>query len=1038
MKKVIKKCIAAAGAFVIILQLVPTVMAETEKMPMFRYEPDSLEGIRDIGGEGLPELSKTASASAPALGEVSQSVYPDETLAIVGDGLDGAVLNIWSEGELRKVEPLRSDNTKMQVTVPADMKKSTMLIWPERDGDIGAPLRVNYPIVWWWDREDMYAGVAGQEISFCGQGLYIEGNEPKAYVKYDNGEMERLEITEQSPYKIKAVLPGDLPVGRQCSFYLHNGTGGNYGWSEPCAITVIEKNYKEEAELPVIKAEDYGATAGAGDDSAAIKMAVSRAKELGGAVIEFGPGEYNISEPIDISGTYENGIILKGAAMGEYDLASRLEADEIEHRGISIDGTVIRFSEPALMPDYMILCKADNAVIKDMTLIGADYGNKSQYNLWIKGKNITVDHVRMIKIDARDLNPSDAASFGIAGNMMIDNNSRAIAIKECEFHTQAAAISIFYNQGIYGWGEFSDEYRIKNVKIDGCNFYGYATGTYQRAQALGKNLMAGESSAAVRASGCENVSIENCIMQGYDKEHAKTLTRTLYVAQGGRKFYAANNIDKNVGKHPSSNADGNTGEQWLFHGGDAPGIFNISYASDTKVTLRKDNIKLYDYGGNAINAGTTFDVSGSKIPRGMPLGSYYYAYIISGKGAGQYRAVTSTNEKGTEVDLTVDKPWNIVPDETSIICIISMFTNNIIYNNKIVNDEKVLAMDHKSGGVLFYYSAADNIVANNNFKNVVFGVGTDFRFKMPALWLNFRDNKLSGMRELEKNACQGGDTTTNATFMFEVGGSNAGESGPYDDCNALYTVGNAFRGNECSDGDVAAELAVNRWHRLRGVGLDDWYSKDGSDKGATMTILENNTFTDVSEGINVGNSAFWTLVRNNKFNSWVDKEGYKHEEIVYEHPKSNFRLLYIKDNAVFGDVNETLNPRLDIKRELEENGIRMFINGVEVVFDDANPMIKNDRVLVPARLVFEKLGAEVSWLGYTNEVIIKSDGKEIKLTIASRNALVNGEYKTLDCEAELVSNRTMIPIRFVAESLGADVAWDEAEQTVYINTQNEV
>lgn len=1034
MNTFIKKCITVFLAAAVVFQTASFGAGEEKQMPAFKFDVPALENIKDIGGEKLPELSKKAASSAPAFGEISQSVYPDETFSAVGENLDGAAVYIWAEGELRRVEPLRCDNTKMQVTVPSDMKKSMMIVWPEKNGTLGSPLRVNYPDIFWADRDEMYDKGEKQEICFYGQGLYIDGFEPKVYVKYDNGEMEKLEILEKNPYKIKAELPKELPRGRKCDIYIHNGSGGDYGWSEPWSIKVTAKDFADYEELPVLAADDFGTVPNdGGDDSIGFKQAVARAKELGGAVIKLSPGEYNISESIDISGYFEKGIVFEGAGMGEYDMASRLESDDAEHRGISSDYTVIRFISPDKVPNNIIDCRANNASVKNMTLISGDYGEKtSKFNMWVKGRNITLDSIRMIKFDLRDLNPDNSAPLGTTGNMMIDNLSDTIKILNCDFHSQAACISVFYNQGIYGWGEFSDDYRIKNIKIDGCNFYGYATNSYKRLTALGRSQQAGESSAAVRASGCERVSIENCTMQGYDREHAKTLTRTLYVAQGGRKFYAANNIQHNVGKHTSSDADGNTGEQWLFHGGDAPGIFDVSYASGKNITLRKDNISLYDYGGSAYNAATTLDNSGSKIPRGMPLGSCYFAYIISGKGAGQYRSVTETAEKDLTVDITVDKPWNITPDETSIICIISMFTDNIIYNNKIVNDEKVLAMDTKSGGALFFFSAANNIIAGNDFKNVVFGVGTNFRFKMPSLWMSFRDNKLSGMRELHKDARQGGDTTTNATFMFEVGGSNLGGTGPYDDYNALYAVGNAFRNNECSDGDVAAELAVNRWHRLRAVGLEDWYSKDGSDKGATMTTIENNTFTDVSEGIEIGNSAFWTLVRNNKFSSWTPKEGYKQEEIVYEHPKSNFRLLYIKDNTVVGDVNETLNPRLEIKKAFEEAGIRVFVNENEMVFDDTAPVMKNDRVLIPARAVFEKLGAEVSWLGYTNEVIIKGNNREIKLTIGSDAAFVNGECKYLDCAPELIGGRTMIPVRFVSESLGAEVKWDNDEQTVFI------
>ena len=102
--------------------------------------------------------------------------------------------------------------------------------------------------------------------------------------------------------------------------------------------------------------------------------------------------------------------------------------------------------------------------------------------------------------------------------------------------------------------------------------------------------------------------------------------------------------------------------------------------------------------------------------------------------------------------------------------------------------------------------------------------------------------------------------------------------------------------------------------------------------------------------------------------------------------------------------------------------------------NDVAPIIKNDRTMLPARFVAEALGAEVSWDEAARKVTIVSADKAttIVLTIDSDKALVNDKEVTLDSPAFIENDRTYTPIRFISENLGAKVAWDEAAQKVTI------
>ncbi len=107
------------------------------------------------------------------------------------------------------------------------------------------------------------------------------------------------------------------------------------------------------------------------------------------------------------------------------------------------------------------------------------------------------------------------------------------------------------------------------------------------------------------------------------------------------------------------------------------------------------------------------------------------------------------------------------------------------------------------------------------------------------------------------------------------------------------------------------------------------------------------------------------------------------------------------------------------------------LNGDVVQFDQP-PVIVDGRTLVPVRAVVEKMGGTVSWLAETQTAVLELDGSKIELTIDSTTALLNGETKVLDVPPQIIGERTLMPIRFIAESFGFDVAWEDATKTVVI------
>ena len=109
--------------------------------------------------------------------------------------------------------------------------------------------------------------------------------------------------------------------------------------------------------------------------------------------------------------------------------------------------------------------------------------------------------------------------------------------------------------------------------------------------------------------------------------------------------------------------------------------------------------------------------------------------------------------------------------------------------------------------------------------------------------------------------------------------------------------------------------------------------------------------------------------------------------------------------------------------------ISIVIDGNRVRSDVA-PVLEDNRTLVPVRVITEGFGAIVSWNEAKQEVTIKTAANNITLTIGSRNVTVNNVSKTLDVPAKIVNNRTMVPIRFISDNLGAGINYDSSKRTV--------
>ncbi|OFW31943.1 MAG: hypothetical protein A2074_04225 [Candidatus Aquicultor primus] len=109
----------------------------------------------------------------------------------------------------------------------------------------------------------------------------------------------------------------------------------------------------------------------------------------------------------------------------------------------------------------------------------------------------------------------------------------------------------------------------------------------------------------------------------------------------------------------------------------------------------------------------------------------------------------------------------------------------------------------------------------------------------------------------------------------------------------------------------------------------------------------------------------------------------------------------------------------------------VYIND-KLLCADPPSFIRQGRTLVPIRKFFEELGAAVVWDSASNLITIDHNGVNIQLAVGDNVAFVNGEPVILDIMPSMKASATFVPLRFVAECLGAQVSWNTNLRTVTV------
>jgi len=147
------------------------------------------------------------------------------------------------------------------------------------------------------------------------------------------------------------------------------------------------------------------------------------------------------------------------------------------------------------------------------------------------------------------------------------------------------------------------------------------------------------------------------------------------------------------------------------------------------------------------------------------------------------------------------------------------------------------------------------------------------------------------------------------------------------------------------------------------------------------------------------------------------------------HPNGTWSILEI----VGFEGTSTVTPSQPTPPPTPTQHASVIIDGAPLQMDVPAQVI-GGRTMVPMRAIFEALDAEVIWDGATQTATGTRDDTTVVLPIGSTSPTVNGSVVTIDAPGVVIDGRTLVPLRFVAESFGVDVNWDGNARTVTITS----
>ena len=569
--------------------------------------------------------------AAPTVFWVSSPVRPDETVYLQGDGLTkdvrveyarlpdeepGSGLKTQAPADplWTPVTPLQANGDSLTVVLPAQEKLGAFRFRLSEKGH-SAVTEVNVPNIWWTQGEGGKGkAYVGGWLRVFGRALFLGDKPARLVLKSGDRTISLAEVRKGDGYSLSADLPKDLPTGRY-GLAVHNGYGGPSAWRNAGELTIVEAPAWPDRVFDVTK---FGAVPNdEKDDADGIQAAMDAAGKVGGGTVLIPRGRYMVSRGLVIP----EHVTLRG----ESQIATALQWYEYGVGPLKPGSpSHVLQSEPPLA-----LIKGEGWFrISDITLHAWSHYNAIWSQHWNGKGNV---HLNRVRIMAEE-NETNAARF--FGDDFTEHRARALRAKDmwrAAFHAGGPNISV----------EDCDFDRGQII-LDRCDGAVIRNNTTDGAFFKGTNVVILEGNVLHRFWPGTHDSCQDPLR----RRNLPGVGRK--VNSSAQYFYMARN------KVPRAYAGDREASSIDSHG-----PFGIYLGPVAGVA------------GNILALNET-GASGQKLKGLAPVG--YGAYIIDGKGAGQYRRVVG----GTGTRIELDRPFEVAPGADSVVSV-AKYNGELLY-----------------------------------------------------------------------------------------------------------------------------------------------------------------------------------------------------------------------------------------------------------------------------------------------------------------------------------------------------------------------
>jgi hypothetical protein len=681
-----------------------------------------------------PGRSGRADAAAPDVAEWTKTGKPGDLLVITGEDFstlggsaegDDTEFVIYGQtrlrqGALKDAKIARLDGQYASIQLNPNLPANSMyFVWPKNADGYGDPVAVNRTEAWWVGPD---RAVPGETISLFGRNLSHDGGTTQSWVYVrpaGEGAGQWVRVTAANPYQVNFEVPEELAPGNY-EVWVHNGHGGNFGWSAPLTFAVRDDG---KWDGPTYNVRDYGAKGdGVTDDYAAIAKVMDKAKDRPGSTIYFPPGTYRVSD------------------------AFRGTPEHTRWMGAPEYGTSIKPIDNYRMWPYVFDDIGAGSEIRDLTL---DAFSHTETQIGMLARTGETHDVRFVNV--RFFGPNAWLDLELSG-------SKRVIVK---------------NSTVIGRGIHAGQAR--QIFIDGTKIYGTR-----------------DTDVLIWADGSSEISVTNSSGQDYDNSNVNSgrgwSEGRFYMGQGlgasQSHVYLGGNTTHDMGVRPGV-ADQITGEQFGWE------------LSKTQFTKR-----LTSATAKSVRFAGLRELSGDRVT------------IVGGRGVGQSRRIIAF-DRSTGI-MTLDRPWNVTPDDTSMGSVGFMADRTVVYRNRIDGKaEQVTQADETaSTGITLFGASVEFIVDGNVMTDVRYGLFNWMRDGVehhPFFSNLFVNNAVYNTRE--------------GISIHTAGVGNG----------ATAYVGNVYRDNVVNGASVRGLV-----FRASGAGID-----------ANMNVIERNTFYNTPLGMRV-------------------------------------------------------------------------------------------------------------------------------------------------------------------------------------------